>query len=42
MADYTTALAAVAVVPLALSAAVLYVLAQPTDLPVLKRAQSDQ
>ena len=42
MADYTTALAAVAVVTLALSDAVLYVLAQPTDLPVLKRAQSDQ
>ena len=42
MSDYTTALAAVAVVTVALSAAVLYVLAQPTDLPVLKKAQSDQ
>lgn len=41
MSDYSTAIAAVIVVTAALSTAVLYVLAQPTDLPVLKKAQSE-
>ena len=41
MSDYTTAIAALIVVTVALSAAVVYILAQPTDLPVLKKAQSD-
>ena len=37
MSDYTTAIAALIVVTVALSAAVVYILAQPTDLPVLKK-----
>ena len=41
MSDYSTAIAAVIVVTAALSTAVLYVLAQPTDLLVLKKAQSE-
>ena len=39
LTDYTFAIAAVIVVTAALSAAVVYVLAQPTDLPVLKKSQ---
>ena len=39
MTDYTSAITAVIVVTAALSAAVVYVLAQPTDLPVLKKSQ---
>ena len=41
MSDYTAAITALIVVTVALSAAVIYVLAQPTDLPVLKKAKSD-
>ena len=37
MTDYTSAITAVAAVAAILSAAVVYVLAQPTDLPVLKK-----
>ncbi|WP_256377590.1 hypothetical protein [Synechococcus sp. UW69] len=40
MTDYTSAIAAVVVVTTVLSAAVVYVLAQPTDLPVIKKSQS--
>jgi hypothetical protein len=40
MTDYTSAIAAVVVVTAVLSAAVIYVLAQPTDLPVIKKSQS--
>ena len=40
MTDYTSSITAVIVVTAALSAAVVYVLAQPTDLPVLKKSQS--
>ncbi len=37
--DYTSAIIAVVAVTAILSAAVVYVLAQPTDLPVLKKSQ---
>ena len=40
MTDYTSAITAAIVVTAALSAAVVYVLVQPTDLPVLKKSQS--
>ena len=40
MTDYTSAITAVVIVTAVLSAAVVYVLAQPTDLPVIKKAQS--
>ncbi len=39
MTDYTSAITAVVAVTAVLSAAVVYVLAQPTDLPVLKKSQ---
>ena len=40
MSDYATAIYAAIAVTAALSAAVVYVLAQPTDLPVLKKNQT--
>ena len=39
MTDYTSVFTAVVAVTAVLSAAVVYVLAQPTDLPVLKKSQ---
>ena len=39
LTDYTSAIAAVIVVTAALSAAIVFLLAQPTDLPVLKTSQ---
>ena len=39
MSDYATAIYAAIAVTAALSAAVVYVLAQPTDLPVLKKTR---
>ncbi len=39
MTDYTSAITAVVIVTAVLSAAVVYVLAQPTDLPVIKKSQ---
>ncbi len=36
MTDYSTAIAALVVVTVVISAAVVYVLAQPTDLPTYK------
>lgn len=36
MTDYSTAIAALVVVTVVISAAVIYVLAQPTDLPTYK------
>ena len=39
MTDYASAITAVVAVTAVLSAAVVYVLAQPTDLPVLKKSQ---
>lgn len=41
MTDYTSAIAAVIVVTAALSAAIVFLLAQPTDLPVLKKSQPE-
>ena len=40
MTDYSSAITAAIAVTAVLSAAVVYVLAQPTDLPVLKKPQS--
>ena len=37
MSDYTTAIWDLVAATAALSAAVIYVLSQPTDLPVLKK-----
>ena len=36
MTDYSTAIAALVLVTVVISAAVIYVLAQPTDLPTYK------
>ena len=41
MTDYTFAIAAFIVVTAALSAAIVFLLAQPTDLPVLKKSQPE-
>ncbi len=41
MTDYTTAIWGLIVVTAVISAAVVYVLAQPTDLPIYKNNKPD-